>query len=852
MKFNLHNQHRRQREGAPSISLFPFLAVLICTMGALVPLLFAITRQARLQAAQTAVAKIAERKAEIKTEHETMQWRIEQLRTSRTKTNAQVADARLELGHLEDHSRDLRQKFSILEKTVAELDKLDGDDNRQRSEQVEELNKLHAQIEAAKKQVTEAQLEAASRKKSYAIVPYEGPNQTYRRPIYLECRADAVVLQPEGIEFLETDFEGPLGPGNPLAAALRAVREYLLTNHGFDPQRDGEPYPLLLVRPDGISAYYAARAAMTSWATEFGYELIEADWKLAYQPPNVQLAKVVQEVLVSARARQQRLIAAAPGAYSKKPKAAYRASPSRGGSVPVGGSAYNDEDTEDSGFLTRQPSGRIGRGYGSSRTGTGYGSSGTGSGGGDDSPGPTEAERVASLYGNAGGGISSQGGPYPAGQSTGGQGGTLGNGYGPAIGGNMGGNVPQQGAAGGGYGTGSGTGGVDSTVAGIGSRTIAGGSGITGGNNGAVRYGDGSAGRGGAGSGSGTGNMNAGLAGQGSSTDGSPAYGGLDSSTQSGGYAGGNMGNGGYPSGNSGYGGAAGGSGSFGEIAGGRTTTSDNANNNLSGNGSTSGNGTDNFNGGTGAGVGGISGNGSGGAGTGAGGISGNGSGQATVGNDGYKGSSTLPEGFVPGNRGQGSGDKGSSGQITSAEGYIVGQPPTEKDLPDQKTSTNANHAVADQANGTPVMPLRPGEWREQEKPPVIKPDDEKSDEKKNGRHAKSLASKRGQDWALPDAAHGSVPVTRPIRVECRPDQLVIVPEAGLSGGKTVPLGTRTEASTEAFISAVWEHMESWGIAGRGMYWRPILNVYVAPGAEQRFADLQMLMAGSGLKIVRK
>ena len=346
----------------------------------------------------------------------------------------------------------MREKFSVLEKTVADLDKLDSDDNRQRSEQVEELNKLRAKIDAAKKQVTEAQLDAASRKKSYAIVPYEGPNQTYRRPIYLECRADAVVLQPEGIEFLETDFEGPLGPGNPLAAALRAVREYLLANHGFDPQRDGEPYPLLLVRPDGISAYYAARAAMTSWATEFGYELIEADWKLAYQPPDVQLAKVVQEVLVSARARQQRLIAAAPGAYSKKPKATYRASPSRGGSVPVGGSAYNDEDTEDSGFHLRQPSGRIGRGYGSSGTGPG----------GDDSPGPTEAERVASLYGNAGGGTSSQGGPYPAGQSTGGQfssgqGGIPGNGYGPALGGGMGGNVAQQGAAGGGYGTGSGT-----------------------------------------------------------------------------------------------------------------------------------------------------------------------------------------------------------------------------------------------------------------------------------------------------------------------------------------------------------------------------------------------------------
>ena len=164
MKFNLHIQHRRQREGEPSISLFPFLAVLICTMGALVPLLFAITRQARLQAAQAAVAKIAEKKIEIQTEHETTQWRIDQLKTSRKKTNEQVADTRLELGHLEDHARRLREQIPALEKTVAELDQLGSDDNRQRSEQVEELQKLRAQIEAAKQQVTKAQLDAASRK----------------------------------------------------------------------------------------------------------------------------------------------------------------------------------------------------------------------------------------------------------------------------------------------------------------------------------------------------------------------------------------------------------------------------------------------------------------------------------------------------------------------------------------------------------------------------------------------------------------------------------------------------------------------------------------------------------------
>ena len=138
----------------------------------------------------------------------------------------------------------------------------------------------------AERQVAEAKAKAEGKKRSFAIVPYEGPNSTHRRPIYIECRDDAVVLQPEGIVLGVHDFEGPMGPSNPLAMALRAEREYLLSQKGFDPQRDGEPYPLLLVRPDGIVAYYAARAAMKSWGPEFGYEFIEADWKLAYQPPD--------------------------------------------------------------------------------------------------------------------------------------------------------------------------------------------------------------------------------------------------------------------------------------------------------------------------------------------------------------------------------------------------------------------------------------------------------------------------------------------------------------------------------------------------------------------------------------
>ena len=140
----------------------------------------------------------------------------------------------------------------------------------------------------AQRHLAEAQQAARNRPRSYAVVPYEGPNQTRRRPVYLECRADDVVLQPEGIVFSEADFDGPPGPGNPLASALRAAREYLgqrVRREGGlrTAARDaaGEPYPLLLVRPSGIAAYYAARGAMKSWGSEFGYELIGDDWKLA-------------------------------------------------------------------------------------------------------------------------------------------------------------------------------------------------------------------------------------------------------------------------------------------------------------------------------------------------------------------------------------------------------------------------------------------------------------------------------------------------------------------------------------------------------------------------------------------
>ena len=142
MKATARSHRRRQPQSGPSISLFPFLAVLICTMGALVPLLLAITRTARLQAEAAALAKVSEQSTDAQAEREMVQWRIGQLKNSRQQTESQLADARLELGHLEEHSMRLRDQLTRYEQTVGNLEQLGSADGRQRAASQAELEQM--------------------------------------------------------------------------------------------------------------------------------------------------------------------------------------------------------------------------------------------------------------------------------------------------------------------------------------------------------------------------------------------------------------------------------------------------------------------------------------------------------------------------------------------------------------------------------------------------------------------------------------------------------------------------------------------------------------------------------------
>jgi hypothetical protein len=317
---------RRTPAAAPTISLFPFLAVLLCTMGALLVLLVLFSRSASQAGIREAEAAIEE----LELARENARWRRDQLDGVRQKTNDDLSRARMVLAGIEENTRELEDELGRLVGIVEALE------SEAKVADASDLAALEVKLTNARESLDKAREDQASRPAAYAVVPYVGKHGTHRRPLYIECCVDGVFLQPEGIRLTPGDFDGPPGPGNPLASALRAAREQMartVPNPG-DPAT--QPYPLLLVRPSGVMAYYAAREAISSWGNEFGYQLIEDDWTIAYPPPDVAIAEAENRAIEESRRRLQWLAETHPQRPAK-PQRQYRAAPTRGGVVENGG-----------------------------------------------------------------------------------------------------------------------------------------------------------------------------------------------------------------------------------------------------------------------------------------------------------------------------------------------------------------------------------------------------------------------------------------------------------------------------------------------------------------------------------
>lgn len=111
----------------------------------------------------------------------------------------------------------------------------------------------------------------------------------------------------------------------------------------------------------------------------------------------------------------------------------------------------------------------------------------------------------------------------------------------------------------------------------------------------------------------------------------------------------------------------------------------------------------------------------------------------------------------------------------------------------------------------------------------------------------------RGKDWAVRQKSQRAVPVRRTIRVVVRQDQLAILPagalNSGNAGAKVVPLRDDTVLSVDEFVKQVHDQIDGWGIAGNGLYWRPVIILTVGPDGHERADDLTRLLRNSGLEI---
>jgi len=301
----------RRREGlAPT--LFPFLAVLVCTLGTLILLLALVAQNAgeAIAATESAEAEVmvptaeqleeAQRLAEaaddIDRQLREAHWHRQQTVKMRDEQTAELESRRDRLAHLEDHVRRLRDDLQSLNTEVEQSLNQSGDLKVAQAT----LDKLMLQIDSEKNAIGNLQQELQSQTPRIVIVPHKGPNGTDRRPIYIECVADGVYLQPGNVRISLSELEPRPGMPSPLESALRVIRMHAMKDYGDAVA----PYPLLVVRPDGIKSYGVARAAMTDWDDQFGYELVPKEVDLAFPETDPILSEKV--TLAVRQAVQQR------------------------------------------------------------------------------------------------------------------------------------------------------------------------------------------------------------------------------------------------------------------------------------------------------------------------------------------------------------------------------------------------------------------------------------------------------------------------------------------------------------------------------------------------------------------
>lgn len=341
---------RRSKETL-AVQLFPFLAVLVCTMGALIFLLLVTTREIRQRAVAFAAYQadavkqtqpllietpepvaapipipveieepatpaidgyqlaLAERERDLERLRAQWRTRVSQLQDELEQRRGEISQRKTRLDGTLESSAVLESEIKKLEEQLGLL----AGEAAAAMINVDEAERqsLEQQIAELKKRLRAAQVaDATDDGNRFQVVPFDPQTGTSRRPLFIECTAAGIRFLPENILITAQDMEGFTTRANPLAAGTGALVNYwsVWNLKQPNPRSEPEPYILLLVRPDGIYSYYVAMRMLEPIRTSHGYELIDQSTELKL-PEVDQGAKTACQTAVDRLLEQRESIA---------------------------------------------------------------------------------------------------------------------------------------------------------------------------------------------------------------------------------------------------------------------------------------------------------------------------------------------------------------------------------------------------------------------------------------------------------------------------------------------------------------------------------------------------------------
>ncbi len=350
-----------------AVSLFPFLAVLVSAMGALIFLLVAVSYKAHKDAVVRAEVEHAlaqsQHDAEVAAarnaiplplpaDHPAFQTDAAEFviaikspakqllpppapkvpdRTLEKEKLRQQWEAKLAAIH--ENWESLQQRLQAGQKLVSRQAQQEADLAAELARLQEAINKLQAekgdlkqevktvkttkhtiaqQVAELQAELARLQIEKAAQADKFQLVPYVGNSPTHRRPIIIACEAKSVRFASEEISLSARDLSGFSGDYNPARAGTEALLNYWETQRQQSSSlaaRPPEPYLLFVIRPGGTVSYYVTRRLLEGLKVDSGYELVPQSQELVWPVSTPDAKAACQTAINKALAERKNLTA---------------------------------------------------------------------------------------------------------------------------------------------------------------------------------------------------------------------------------------------------------------------------------------------------------------------------------------------------------------------------------------------------------------------------------------------------------------------------------------------------------------------------------------------------------------